>query len=59
MEREQGRNDAAEDLSELSEGEREKGDGTQAKDGFARVNSDMQIWPSEDNTKRVYIVLIR
>ncbi|GMN56471.1 hypothetical protein TIFTF001_025587 [Ficus carica] len=72
IEREQGRHDAAEDLSELSEGEKEflkGGDGGTAnpkdKDdaaaaaAFGRINSDMQIWSDQDNKCRhLYIVLI-
>ncbi|KAF8405662.1 hypothetical protein HHK36_007738 [Tetracentron sinense] len=60
FELEQGRNDAAEDLSELSEGEKEKGETNQTetpKDKISRINSDMQIW-SDDKSKRLYIVLI-
>eukprot|EP00262_Sarcandra_glabra_P017639 TRINITY_DN609_c0_g1_i1.p1 TRINITY_DN609_c0_g1~~TRINITY_DN609_c0_g1_i1.p1 ORF type:complete len:1023 (-),score=96.82 TRINITY_DN609_c0_g1_i1:436-3504(-) len=58
FEREQGRNDAAEDLSELSEGEKEKGDGNQVELlKMPRINSDIQMW-SEDKAKRLYIVLI-
>ncbi|XP_058090023.1 sucrose-phosphate synthase 4 isoform X2 [Magnolia sinica] len=61
QEREQGRNDAAEDLSELSEGEKEKGEASQAdslKTKIPRINSDMYMWSDEDNAKRLYIVLI-
>ncbi|XP_024031594.1 probable sucrose-phosphate synthase 4 isoform X1 [Morus notabilis] len=73
IEREQGRHDAAEDLPELSEGEKEYyfkgGDGgsTNPKDkdnaagaaAFARINSDMQIWSDQENKSRhLYIVLI-
>ncbi|GLU16298.1 hypothetical protein SLE2022_327370 [Rubroshorea leprosula] len=57
--REQGRNDAADDLSELSEGEKEKGDSNHlefAKD-LSRINSDTQIW-SDDKSRHLYIVLI-
>lgn len=60
LEREQGRNDAAEDLSELSEGE--KGDTNQTetpvKDKIPRINSDVHIWSDDDKAKRLYIVLI-
>lgn len=64
IEREQGRNDAADDLSELSEGEKEKGDGNVlefVKDhSFARINSELQMWSDHDNKSRhLYIVLIR
>lgn len=58
--REQGRNDAADDLSELSEGEKEKSDSNpseSAKD-LSRINSDTQIW-SDDKSRHLYIVLIR
>ncbi|KAI4388871.1 hypothetical protein MLD38_001161 [Melastoma candidum] len=69
IEREQGRNDAADDLSELSEGEKEKGDGNNgsessssvaaaAKDKFARINSDVQLWSDEEKPRHLYIVLI-
>ncbi|XP_010252403.1 PREDICTED: probable sucrose-phosphate synthase 4 [Nelumbo nucifera] len=63
IEREQGRNDAAEDLSELSEGEKEKGGANNqndqsVSDKIPRINSDMQIWPDDDKSKRLYIVLI-
>ncbi|KAK6940371.1 Glycosyl transferase, family 1 [Dillenia turbinata] len=60
MEREQGRNDAADDLSELSEGEKEKGDGNQPesqKENISRISSDVHIW-SDDSSRRLYIVLI-
>lgn len=62
LEREQGRNDAADDLSELSEGEKEKGDSTNASESLKeipRINSDMQIWSEDDKSNRnLYIVLI-
>lgn len=63
MELEKGRHDAAEDLSELSEGEKEKGEGNQTEaptEKIARINSDVQMW-SEENIKsnHHYIVLIR
>ncbi|XP_022718173.1 probable sucrose-phosphate synthase 4 [Durio zibethinus] len=60
LEREQGRNDAADDLSELSEGEKEKGDSNisdSIKD-VSRINSDTQIWFDDDKSKHLYIVLI-
>ncbi|EEF40554.1 probable sucrose-phosphate synthase 4 [Ricinus communis] len=60
LEREQGRNDAAEDLSELSEGEKEKGDAniSEAVKDISRINSDMQIWSDDEKPRRLYIVLI-
>ncbi|GAY54594.1 hypothetical protein CUMW_157910 [Citrus unshiu] len=62
LEREQGRNDAADDLSELSEGEKEKGDSINASESLKeipRINSDMQIWSEDDKSSRnLYIVLI-
>ena len=62
IEREKGRNDAAEDLSELSEGEKEKGDANQTEsisEKISRINSDMKIWSDDDKSRRLYIVLIR
>lgn len=63
IEREKGRNDAAEDLSELSEGEKEKGDTniTEAPvKEISRINSEMRLWSEDDNkTRHLYIVLIR
>ncbi|KAJ4713890.1 Sucrose-phosphate synthase family protein [Melia azedarach] len=63
LEREQGRNDAADDLSELSEGEKEKGDAavnvSESVKEMTRINSDMQIWSEDDkSTRNLYIVLI-
>ncbi|KAG7557288.1 Sucrose synthase [Arabidopsis suecica] len=71
IEREQGRNDAEEDLlSELSEGEKEKNDGEKEKnevvttlepprDHMPRIRSEMQIWSEDDKSSRnLYIVLI-
>ncbi|OVA09294.1 Glycosyl transferase [Macleaya cordata] len=63
LEREQVRNDAAEDLSELSEGEsKEKGDGSNRSEPFNeklfRINSDLQIWSDDNKSKRLYIILI-
>ncbi|KAL5843163.1 hypothetical protein ACOSQ4_009121 [Xanthoceras sorbifolium] len=60
LEREQGRNDAADDLSELSEGEKEKGDTNvpESVKHIPRINSDMQIWSDDRNTGNLYIVLI-
>ena len=59
LEREKGRHDAAEDLSELSEGEKEKGE-TQQANKISRINSEMQIWSDVNNKSRqLYIVLIR
>ncbi|KAI3464253.1 hypothetical protein Pfo_020916 [Paulownia fortunei] len=59
FEREKGRNDAAEDLSELSEGEKEKGESNQTDSltDISRINSDTQIW-SDDKSRQLYIVLI-
>lgn len=63
-EREQGRNDAEEDLSELSEGEKEKNDVVTTleppRDQMTRIRSEMQIWSEDDKSSRnLYIVLIR
>ncbi|XP_050215109.1 sucrose-phosphate synthase 4 [Mercurialis annua] len=60
LEREQGRFDAAEDLSELSEGEKEKGDAyvSEPVKELIRISSDMQIWTDEEKPRRLYIVLI-
>ncbi|KAF4381815.1 hypothetical protein F8388_008991 [Cannabis sativa] len=59
IEREQGRHDAAEDLSELSEGEKDiissKGDNNDAASTtfehnvITRINSEIQIWPDHDH----------
>ncbi|KAL3845723.1 hypothetical protein ACJIZ3_003126 [Penstemon smallii] len=60
IEREKGRNDAAEDLSELSEGEKDKVESNQLTDSasdISRINSDTQIW-SDDHSRKLYIVLI-
>ncbi|GMP79017.1 hypothetical protein CsSME_00034727 [Camellia sinensis var. sinensis] len=61
-EREKGRKDAADDLSDLSEGEREKSDINQTEspssDKIPRINSDMQIWSDDHKSGRLYIVLI-
>ncbi|CAM8995866.1 unnamed protein product [Rhodiola kirilowii] len=61
LEREQGRNDAEEDLSELSEGEKEKGEvnttETRKENNLPRHNSNMVTW-SEDKSENLYIVLI-
>ncbi|EPS59759.1 sucrose-phosphate synthase 1, partial [Genlisea aurea] len=56
-EREKGRRDAAEDLSELSEGEKDSNPVTAAA-GLSRVNSDTQIWSEEDTPRNLYLVLI-
>ncbi|KAK8642958.1 hypothetical protein V6N13_012281 [Hibiscus sabdariffa] len=62
LEREQGRNDAADDLPELSEGEKEKGDPniSEPTKDLSRINSDMQIWFDDNDrpSKHLYIVLI-
>ncbi|KAK1274724.1 putative sucrose-phosphate synthase 4 [Acorus gramineus] len=67
LELEQGRNDAADDLSDLSEGEKEKielsrnelelNKNGSIKDKMPRINSDLQVW-NEDDGKRLYIVLV-
>ncbi|KAL8485758.1 hypothetical protein ACS0TY_027877 [Phlomoides rotata] len=59
FEREKGRNDAAQDLSELSEGDKDKGDSnkTDAITRISRIHSDTQIWP-DDKSRQLYIVLI-
>lgn len=62
LEREKGRNDAADDLSELSEGEKEKGELTHTDphtEIIPRINSETQIWPGEDKSRQLYVVLIR
>lgn len=66
LERELVRNDAAEDLSELSEGETKenKGEGNNQSESFKpnkifRINSDLQIWSDDNKSKRLYIILIR
>ncbi|KAF5187729.1 Sucrose-phosphate synthase [Thalictrum thalictroides] len=60
LEREEGRKDASEDLSELSEGEKEKGDTSQHgdKEKLFRIKSELKMWSDEDKSKRLYIVLI-
>lgn len=68
LEREKGRHDAAEDLSELSEGEKEKESNSTAQtlvdsssNKLSRINSDMQMWSDDDNNRsrrQLYIVLI-
>ncbi|XWS22017.1 hypothetical protein CRYUN_Cryun30bG0107600 [Craigia yunnanensis] len=60
LEREQGRNDAADDLSELSEGEKEKNDSNilESIKDISRINSDTQICFDDDKPKHLYIVLI-
>ncbi|KAJ7949934.1 Sucrose-phosphate synthase family protein [Quillaja saponaria] len=60
LEREQGRNDAADDLSELSEGEKEKGDANVSEPvkDIPRINSEMQIWSDDNKLNNLYIVLI-
>lgn len=58
----ESRDVGSDDLSELSEGEKEKGgtDSPRNGDVFPRINSDLNIWSGEDGaeTKRLYIVLI-
>lgn len=57
MEREHLSKVAAEDLSDLSEGEKEKGD---PEVPMLRIDSNVQIWQDEQaQNKRLYIVLIR
>lgn len=71
LEREQGRRDVTEDMSEdLSEGEKgegEKGEGegekvqseTQSKD-YQRNSSNLEVWTDDNNKeRRLYLVLIR
>lgn len=60
-EREKGRNDAADDLSELSEGEKEKGDTNQAEvlsRTISRITPEIYTWPDDNNPRHLYIVLI-
>ncbi|XP_076919155.1 sucrose-phosphate synthase 4-like [Bidens hawaiensis] len=60
IEREKGRHDAAEDLSELSEGEKEK-DESQPVNKISRINSEMVMWSNESHeskSRQLYIVLI-
>lgn len=64
-EREQGRKDVTEDMSEdLSEGE--KGDAVveivhseNPKKKFQRQNSNLEVWSDDKKEKKLYIVLIR
>ena len=64
-EREQGRRDATEDLSEeLSEGE--KGDGVgemiqieTSKKNFQRQISNLEVWSDDKKEKKLYVVLLR
>lgn len=57
LEREKGRHDAAEDLSELSEGEKEKGESLPVN-MMSRINSEMVMWSDENKSRQLYIVLI-
>ncbi|KAL0456273.1 UNVERIFIED_CONTAM: putative sucrose-phosphate synthase 4 [Sesamum latifolium] len=59
LEREKGRSDAAGDLSELSEGEKEKEESnrTDSVTDISRINSQTQIW-SDDKSRQLYVVLI-
>nr|XP_043607606.1 probable sucrose-phosphate synthase 4 [Erigeron canadensis] len=57
LEREKGRHDAAEDLSELSEGEKEKSE-TQTVNKISRINSEMIMWSDENKSRQLYIVLV-
>lgn len=64
-EREQGRRDATEDLSEeLSEGE--KGDGVgeiiqieTPQKKIQRINSTLELWSDDKKEKKLYIILLR
>lgn len=60
LDREQGRNDAANDLSELSEGEKEKGHALEPAqhNNISRITSQMQLWSLDHNSTNLYIVLI-
>ncbi|KAK1318057.1 Sucrose-phosphate synthase [Acorus calamus] len=64
LEREQGRRDATEDMSEdLSEGERgdilgELAQTETPKKRFQRNFSDLQVWSDDNKGKKLYIVLI-
>ncbi|CAA7400438.1 unnamed protein product [Spirodela intermedia] len=61
LEREQGHRDASEDLPDLSEGEKDKENPSSAgnlRDSMSRINSDVRIWSDDDETRRLYIVLI-
>ncbi|XP_009786823.1 sucrose-phosphate synthase 4 [Nicotiana sylvestris] len=61
LELEKGRFDALDDLSELSEGEKEKTDNVNTSDShhvISRINSVTQMWPDEDKPRQLYIVLI-
>ena len=60
LEREQGHHDASNDLPELFEGEKEKGDADQTKpikEKITRINFDMQLWSVDDKSKGLYIIL--
>ncbi|KAL4566202.1 hypothetical protein LXL04_030314 [Taraxacum kok-saghyz] len=57
IEREKGRNDAEEDLLELSDGEKEKSEVVQVSK-ISRINSEMQIWTDVKQSRQIYIVLI-
>lgn len=61
LERERGRSDASDDLSEISEGEKEKGDTNLSESikNIPRINSDIQIWSDDEKSRSLYIVLIR
>lgn len=60
FDREKARSDAARDLSDLSEGERDKGESNQTGliANMPRISSDAQLWP-DDKSRKLYIVLIR
>lgn len=63
-EREQGRRDATEDMSEeLSEGEKGDGIGDKIqietpKKNFHRENSNLEVWSDDKKEKKLYIVLL-
>ncbi|XP_047977934.1 probable sucrose-phosphate synthase 4 [Salvia hispanica] len=59
FDREKARSDAARDLSDLSEGERDKGEPNQAGpvSNIPRISSDTQLWP-DHQSRQLYIVLI-
>ncbi|KAK7322359.1 hypothetical protein VNO77_25738 [Canavalia gladiata] len=58
LDRERGRNDAANDLSELSEGEKEKGDANANTNNIPTITSQTQLWSEDNNSRNLYIVLI-
>jgi len=64
-EREQGRREATEDMSEdLSEGEKGDGIGEMVqsetpKKNFQRQISNLEVWSDDKKEKRLYVVLLR